>query len=486
MGKIDKREKTEKIMKKQEEVFLESEQLLQKNKRCLILLPTGMGKTFLAFQLMQKYKKVIFFYPSDLIRSETERKYVEQMEDKEKVLSMSYMALALLEKVDLKKKECFQDMNSEDCLFVFDEAHRMAGQKTYKVIERLMEAFPNAHYLGMTATPFRPDGIDIIQHFFYGSTTKLYTLGDAVRDSIFQEPIYMYSTIYVVEHINQKMEEIKHLKYMSATQKKYVLQTLSQKRIEYAKLMLPENTIREAVELAEIDPSYMNFIVFMPNIYSLASKKEEVVQWFQKAYPDHKIRTYTVTGKEREDMKNIPLLTPVPNTIDLIFNVLILTMGYHVQYITGVVLVRHTDSDIMASQMIGRIFSVESDNTGIILDMVGNDHVGNYFGMAIDKKRKISGSGLDRDVMDFSKEEVRIINHVKQFKEIDRFCFQEQKKAEKTDLIHAFRSMIMDDKEENPPLSYLRMRLELATDADTIEFMEQAGCDMSFYKGGQS
>ena len=75
---------------------------------------------------------------------------------------------------------------------------------------------------------------------------------------------------------------------------------------------------------------------------------------------------------------------PRENVIDLIFCVDMLNMGYHVESITGVVLLRETSSAVMYNQQIGRCFSVRSMNKPIIFDVI--DKCG--AGTIIDKKDK--------------------------------------------------------------------------------------------------
>jgi len=57
-------------------------------------------------------------------------------------------------------------------------------------------------------------------------------------------------------------------------------------------------------------------------------------------------------------------------SIDLIYCCQMLTMGYHVPGLTGIVMARGTESNICYVQMLGRALSSGAEETGIVFDML--------------------------------------------------------------------------------------------------------------------
>lgn len=124
------------------------------------------------------------------------------------------------------------------------------------------------------------------------------------------------------------------------------------------------------------DTSYMKFMWFFPTKSVLNKQHKEVIKDFKKAFPKHDIN-FIIINSDYEYKSNIELLdtlTSRPNTIDIIFCIDMLNMGYHVNNIDGVGMMRSTDSSIIYIQQIGRCISTTDvdDRPKIIFDFVDN------------------------------------------------------------------------------------------------------------------
>ena len=165
--------------------------------------------------------------------------------------------------------------------------------------------------------------------------------------------------------------------------------------------------IPEKIEKPKKFPEYMRFMVFAPDRASLSEKRitdkqefgglvKETLRDFKRAFGrfGYKIRFIIVSSYNKQETENVKLIDPKDNvikignkvvniqdeedvviqekpmTIDLIFSINMLNVGYHVNNITGLVLKRWTGSNQIYYQQIGRCLSSDSDNKAIIFDFV--------------------------------------------------------------------------------------------------------------------
>src|SRR5699024_8273218 len=149
------------IHERRVETFEETLQLLKTYGKVMIIRPMSFGKTVLLIKLMQQYDRVLFLYPTDIIRQRVYSSLGDTVD------YMSYLALA---------RGMFP-LGQYD-LIVCDECHRLGGAKTAQNLHRLLEVQQNCHFVGATGTPDRSDFRDIADEFFDNIITSEYTLHD--------------------------------------------------------------------------------------------------------------------------------------------------------------------------------------------------------------------------------------------------------------------------------------------------------------------
>lgn len=176
----------------------------------------------------------------------------------------------------------------------------------------------------------------------------------------------------------------------------YITDTEELPKAKFNSLAKPENLY-----------SYMRFLVFAPdraaitanyrdyrdkNVY-YGSLRDRTVADFEKAFGryGYKVRSTVITSLNAEERSNVKLLardndmildedtdnvedrlgTP-DKTIDLIFSINMLNIGYHVEHITGLIFKRWTGSNQIYYQQLGRCLSAVSDNIPIVFDFVNS------------------------------------------------------------------------------------------------------------------
>lgn len=357
--------------------YEEAKELLSKYHKCVIIRPTSYGKTGILTRLIRDYKKVLYLYPSEVIKNAVLNFYYgyETKNRKKEIpnaVCWTYQHLAMAKEEELDR---FLDVD----LIIVDECHRIGGKKTSVMLHLLLEKCKKADLCGATATPERMDLYDIMTDFFENHSVSAYTLHDAFKDKIIMRPYYCYCAV----DYKSDFEKIKKLTNREIEKMDSIEDRLEQKRKmndhlrEMATLVRMPNIIKTTCDECVKDVSYMKFIVFCADIDHINRCKTEVRKWFKKAYETHDIRTLIVSSENDETRNNIDKLYEFShknNTIDLIFSCDMLNMGYHVNDLTGIIMYRITDSQIIFSQQLGRVLSSGTNTHGLVFDIVDNIH----------------------------------------------------------------------------------------------------------------
>lgn len=364
---------TEKIHNIQKETINDVLKKLKKHHKCLLVRPTGFGKTKSAVDIMKKYKHAVFLYPFHNIGNAVERYDTGDLD----LHMYTYATLRNLYKASFEEfKRVFSKFNFNNTIFVMDEAHFIGAVSTSKVIKSLMEEIcPKANFLGITATPDRTDKLEIKWHFFDGITAYEYGLSEAFKDEVFVKPHYVYTPLDGSELELVYLRKIENLQVSQAKKdqlKNRVKSVLNPEKVSINNL---DDIIRNNLHKFKNDMSYYKFILFFTTFNDIHSKQMEVVSAFQKAFPGHDINMIVVSSESHKTRKNLELIDKLEsreNTIDLIFSVNMLSFGYHVSNITGIMMFRQTISNIIYSQQVGRCLSVVQREATIIFDFVEN------------------------------------------------------------------------------------------------------------------
>ena len=293
-----------------------------------------------------------------------------------------------------------------------------------------MKVSPNARYLGMTATPKRTDNIDVIWHFFDGNSIFPYTVTDAIDDGIFKKPYYVYTSMNIDSIISEYKIKINRSD-LSKNKKKQLIFNM-EKSIKKSGRWLDSTNLDIILEkhLNKFynKKNYYKFLLFFTECKSIHTKKNEIESAFSKVFPMCKINSIIITSESQEYRKNIVKLDTLrsrKNTIDLIFNVNMLTFGYHVNDLTGIMMYRQTISDIVYNQQIGRVLSVMATNKPIVFDFVSNlfntNDISTRSWVVSDNKPTF---GTNNKHLLLPEGSIDLIDYTKDFMDIDRIIHE--------------------------------------------------------------
>ena len=379
--------------KEQEKTLDAARKLLKKKKKAVIIRPTGFGKTWMLTELIKDYKKVLYLYPSAVIRDTVVNRYYDCMYDDDVCGYVdddgelidpetinTWIEMNHIENCDLMtysklihiEDEVFDDMNYD--LVIFDECHRLGGAKTKLATEKLFSALSKdkTHFIGATATPTRMDTFDVVSYFFSDNMVYTYTLFDAISNSILPKPNYCYMTYDFETDLRDAA-----LSVGENPDDPNIRSIIDSSIIELSKIYGMPKILREICDKYAVSTSYMKFIVFFCSKKHMADKIHEVEGWFREAYPHHTLSTLRISSTTKTEANNVSKLNdliPQMNHIDLIACIDMLNMGYHVNDQTGILMYRGTKSSTIFTQQLGRALSVGMNNSAIVFDIVDNLH----------------------------------------------------------------------------------------------------------------
>jgi superfamily II DNA or RNA helicase len=396
---------------------------LNKYGHVAVLRPPGFGKTWLISSFTKDYKKVLYLYPSKVIKEtsqnviynikaqeiaekfdleadekkelEQELYFIESEAVRDNILKeiqdacknvtfMTYMkAVSAYKKAEI-------DLFKGYDLIIMDELHRAGATYTMEAMRYIMDNNPDSKFIGATATPDRMDAVDVVEELFGGITTFEYTLHNAFEDEYIKRPYYCFCSYDVEKDIKNIVKEASECDTKFYDRDDYIIKS---KIVEISNLFGMENIIRKTIgevrkkehELGhKYDTSYMKFIVFFDSISHIKDKKRDVRKWFEKAFPRYEIDELVISSANKVERNNVDKLKELEqnkkdNKIDLIYCVDMLNEGYHVDTITGVLMYRGTSSSIIFNQQFGRAFTSGDTQACIVFDIVDNIHRKNVY-----------------------------------------------------------------------------------------------------------
>lgn len=358
------------------ETMTETLDVLDRTDRCMVIRPTGFGKTYMLAHITKYFKKTLYIYPLEIIKIDLEKNYAGII--KPNTEYMSYRKLLMLYKADSDNmKKLIKGFD----LVIMDEAHIAGGPQTRDAIKCLMDSNKTCKFIGATATPDRSDGYDVTGQLFGNTVLSEYGLSDAINDKLIKKPHYVYSMYQTVGALNTIKNSVGNIKNIDKQNK--ILEKIKAVEVEMGDLLNAPTVIKDGIQKAHPNGlNYMKFIVFFSEKQSLDLRKSEVSRWFKEAYPDMQIRNIIVTSDSEyaDNIHEVDTLKYKDNTIDLIYCIDMLNMGYHISDLTGIIMLRGTQSNIIYKQQIGRCLSVTSNQTPIIFDLVNNIFKKPYFG----------------------------------------------------------------------------------------------------------
>ena len=265
--------------------------MLESCGKAAIVHPTGTGKSFIAFQLCEEKRDatVCWLSPSEYIfRTQIENLKKAGGEEPENIRFYTYAKLMQMSVTELAE--------IEPDYIVLDEFHRCGAEMWGAGVHRLLEAFPKAGILGLSATAVRylDNQRDMTKELFDGNVASEMTLGEAIVRGILKSPTYIlsvYSYQNDLKKYQNRVENAKNRAVRDEAEKYY-------------------EALRRALEMADgldtifkkhIKNKNSKFIVFCSGAEHMREMIDKVPEWFGEI--DSKPHIYSVYSDDPETSK---------------------------------------------------------------------------------------------------------------------------------------------------------------------------------------
>ena len=367
------------LQQHQQEAYTAITNAYKTRNKASVVIPTGCGKSFISLQLMidNKDKNILFMAPTNAIKDQMYRYIAKYIIGEEPTNERPAKMIAEEQFPNLKiilypsllrmKNEIMENLNPD--IIIMDELHRTGADKWGEKIDDLINMNPNAKILGLTATPDRMDDKNIVDDLFSGNVDYELTLIDAIRKGIVQAPNYVkcdYSLRDSLESIKTAIEQCSNPQTKKELQERYDKMRKIVEHAEGIPALFAKNMTRK-------DGKY---IVFCKDKQHMDELIEASKEWFTNIDTDPEIYSvYSGEGYSEKVNKNTikSFEDSKSKHLKLLFSVDMLNEGLHVEDISGVIMLRPTDSRIIYLQQLGRALSSDtSREKTIVFDLVNN------------------------------------------------------------------------------------------------------------------
>ena len=334
--------------------------MLSRTGKAAVIHPTGTGKSFVAFRLCQERAnaRIVWLSPSEYIwHTQLENLRAAGDVRPENITFLTYAKLMLLtveERAALRPE-----------IIILDEFHRCGAQEWGKGVHTLLEAFPDALLLGLTATPIRYlDGQrDMVDELFDGCVAHEMSLSEAIVRGILPSPKYVLS-LYAYQ------KELERYRRRARKAGGAARQT-AERYIERLRRRLEEADGIDRVFQKHLPDRHGKYLVFCSDYEHLQKMRGCVAEWFGRLDAAPRIyEVYAENAMAKEAFRRFQA-DESPH-LKLLYCIDMLNEGVHVEGLDGVILCRTTVSPIVYKQQIGRALSASGGKTPVIFDLVNN------------------------------------------------------------------------------------------------------------------
>lgn len=335
------------------EAYTRVQKILEVSPKVLIEQATGTGKSFITMMLMQndyKDSKKLYVIPKTAI------KYNLMLYPEWSNHNTDFITYSMLTKVDI------DEVIDKYDVFIFDEVHHAGATSWMIPVVKILESSKTC--IGLTATPIRSDGIDVGETLFDGYKVKGPDTAEAIERGIWSEFKYYLTVNKVYESLQEAKRKVEELPASVDTL------DIKTESAGYTLDDASSYTIRNLVQ-SNSTQGVNKWLVFCSNINELDTIDDDIRDWFE--YDD----IVLLKADSRMSKSQLSKVIETYNEYDgnkpiVLASVNILIEGMHLSNVTGMIILRHTQSLVVFLQMIGRAMTTKKDVTPVIIDVADN------------------------------------------------------------------------------------------------------------------
>ena len=359
---------TTKIQEPQIQLFAHNKQTYKKVcnmmnsvKSIAVVQATGTGKSFLIAKLLQDFtgEKRLVMAPSLYI--------IEQVKEHIRwdAGNIEYMTYA--RSMNLSQNE-IASINPK--MIVLDEFHRCGAEEWGRGVQNILNAYPEAFKFGTSATPVRymDNARDMSRELFNNNVAENLSLAQSIVRNILPMPKYVCALYTLGEEVENMKEKVASSRAGDDTKNRILLE-LDAVNINWER----SNGVTTVLK-KYLNENMRKFIVFCRDEEHLFEMEPVVSGWFMKALDGITVKTYRIFDGEPKSGENLEAFKSADTTtaLHLLLSINMLNEGLHVNEVSGVVLLRPTESPNIFYQQIGRCLKVGLNYSPVIFDLVNN------------------------------------------------------------------------------------------------------------------
>lgn len=348
------------LLKHNQEAFQEINKLIESGiKKIAVPRATGSGKTYLMGALAEQYnndKKLVLEPTRPLLNS------IEEKFDEFGIANTDFIPYQKLIRIS------DEDIAAMDYKLIFlDECHHCVSPVWGKKVNYLMETHSDSIILGTSATTVRNDGVNVVETIFDNNAIGELPLSTAIARKVLPCPHY----ITAVYRLDDEFEKLKK-RIENATN------TKSEKKEFYKKMQEMKIHFEKSYGIPLILNKYIRvkngkYLVFCKNKKHLDAMRDVVIDWFHTSgiKDVHSYAVYSDYPDKEKDYKDF--CEDNSDSPKILFSINILNEGLHIKDISGVLMLRTTQSNLIYLQQLGRLVEAENlDKYLVVFDFVNN------------------------------------------------------------------------------------------------------------------